>query len=294
MFKISNTSLELEVQEPGSVYRAARFDWTGQITQITFKDRHTFCTDEVLSTNLFHNTGRGLYNEFGIQEPVGFDDCPIGGGFLKIGVGVLTKDSDKDYDFFHNYPIEPGRMSFKSNADSATFTCEAETDRGYAYFLKKSIQLENQCFIIQYQLRNKGIKPIRTTEYIHNFLAIDHLPITERYQIQLPFQLDSIRFHENVNPDGAVVYEGDTVSWQSEPEKAFFLSMEKPESSLPATWSLVHRAAHVGIREICDFEACRINLWGAGHVVSPEVFYAIDLPPGGSDTWQRKYEIFEL
>jgi hypothetical protein len=32
--------------------------------------------------------GKGLYNEFGITSPVGFEEAPVGGWFHKIGVGL--------------------------------------------------------------------------------------------------------------------------------------------------------------------------------------------------------------
>jgi hypothetical protein len=46
----------------------------------------------------------------------------------------------------------------------------------------------------------------------------------------------------------------------------------------------------VQVREYDDFTPARVALWGTKHVASPEVYIDIDLEPGQSQTWTRRYE----
>ncbi|UCH13447.1 MAG: hypothetical protein JSV22_10060, partial [Bacteroidales bacterium] len=63
---LGNSILRIEIDKPGQNYRDSRFDWTGKITQITFDNKYTFCTEETPDPELVNIKGRGLYNEFGI------------------------------------------------------------------------------------------------------------------------------------------------------------------------------------------------------------------------------------
>jgi hypothetical protein len=54
--KLENETIRLDIEEPGEGYVGSRFDWTGKITQITFRGRHTFCTEE--TTDPAGGTGR--------------------------------------------------------------------------------------------------------------------------------------------------------------------------------------------------------------------------------------------
>lgn len=47
---------------------------------------------------------KGLYNEFGIENALGFEETEIGDWFHKIGVGLLKKDSNT-YSLNNEYEI---------------------------------------------------------------------------------------------------------------------------------------------------------------------------------------------
>ncbi len=108
--QLKNDTLCLELNKPGKVYQGSRFDWTGQIVQITYLDKHTFCTKELKDEKSNKIQGQGLYNEFGIDMPVGYYTCCPGDQFPKIGVGQLTKKYDISYDFFNPYQIDPYQL----------------------------------------------------------------------------------------------------------------------------------------------------------------------------------------
>ena len=68
--QIVSSRLAVEISEPGTLYRGARFDWTGFVTQVTLDQQHTFCAPEALPGGR-GTGGMGLCNEFGIRQPLG-------------------------------------------------------------------------------------------------------------------------------------------------------------------------------------------------------------------------------
>jgi hypothetical protein len=264
LIELKNDYLSLLIQKPGEIYRGSRFDYTGQIIQVTFLKKHTFCTTETLKDNEVNKKGRGLYNEFGIDETVGYDDCPVGGKFPKIGVGLLTKGSMRSYNFFENYEVTP--YSFKSsfNEAEAVFICESEKEDKYSFKLEKRIKLNR------------------------------NTPIDENYKLYFPFKINPEKFKGTVNPGNIVQFENEVVSLKSVSEEQFFFSNINIDFRGKGEWMLIHSKDRIGIQEITDFNYQKINLWGTRHVISPEIFFQIKTEPGKSLSWSRTYKIFQL
>ena len=170
---LKNKNLEIHIDTPYENYNFSRFDWTGKIVEVKFRNiilsgvENTECQNE----NYF---GKGFYNEFGIDTALGFDEADIGGWFHKIGVGLLKKDDNK-YLFDKNYEIEPAEFKIISKPNSLTISCKSKIINGYSYLLRKEIDLHNSSFTIKYFLQNTGEKDIITNEYVHNFTAINNI-----------------------------------------------------------------------------------------------------------------------
>ena len=284
----------MQIQDPGEIYRGSRFDWTGQVVQVVYKKKHTFCTAEEESPSSLAVLGQGIYNEFGIDQPVGYEECEPSGLFHKIGVGLLQKQGNSPYHFQYPYRIIPGEIKLEESAQGISWKLEGRPVNGYAYSFRKRIQLEPSGFTIAYSLQNTGSKGIETSEYVHNFLSINKRRPGPGYRLIFSFDLQHGLFGETVNPGEVVNLGKNEVGWKSVPEAAFFFSEIGPPGLHNASWELQHMDEHTGIRETVDFPVLRVNLWGCGHVVSPEVFYAISLLPGESCRWKRTYELLDL
>jgi len=293
-FELRNEYLCLEMQEPGKNYRGSRFDWSGQIIQITFLNKHTFCTRETFNEFNQNKHGRGLYNEFGIDHPVGYNECPVNGLFPKIGVGLLKKKSLKPYEFFEDYNFEPYYFSSSFDKKRASFSCKTNRCREYSFELNKQIILDKNRFTISYSLFNSGNKAIKTNEYVHNFLSINERKIDENYILYFSFPLETENFNKSVNPENAVKFKEDFCTWNSFIAKQFFFSNINTIYKGKESWTLIHLKDKVGIRESAGFIIQKVNLWGASHVISPEIFFQIDVSPGEMITWSRLYEIFDF
>ena len=289
---LSNSLLELEIQEAGQKYKGSRFDWTGQITQIKYKEMHSFCTNETLKPEKLNELGRGLYNEFGIDDPIGYNECALGDKYPKIGIGMLTRDSDKPYVFYKPHEVLPANFNHDSTKDSVSFISDCKEINGYGFKLLKKITLKDDTFSIKYKLFNTGTKEISTSEYVHNFLSINNRKIDNSYQLKFSAPLK--QNGEIVNPEEKVKFSDNRINWVSEVGKEFFFSEILPFKEGITSWQLENLNDKVGIKESCSFNPLRVNLWGSTHVVSPEIFFKLKVAPGKSISWQRNYIVYEF
>ena len=288
---LKNNHLEIKIDLPTENYRFSRFDWTGKIVSVKFKD--------LLITGSENNEGdpdnvlgKGLYNEFGIETPLGFAETPIGGWFHKIGVGLLKKE-DARYKFDKKYEIRPAAFKITQAHNRLLIRSTSETMNGYSYVLEKNIELYENSFTITYTLDNTGNKKIITDEYVHNFMAIDKAPIGNNYSLQFPFQLQPAHFIETVNPDQKVLLGATKITFTDTIDETFFFSNLSGAKRVRAQWELKNRKKKLIIRETGNFKTNKVNLWGTKHVISPELFFNIDLAPDASVSWSRKFEVFQ-
>lgn len=283
MIKLTSDRLGVEIAEPGTLYRGTRFDWSAFITQVTLDGRHSFCAPEAVDGT--GTGGAGLCNEFGIFQPVGFDDCPVGGEFPKLGVGLLTREDAAPYRFSRPCPVRPFPVTVAASAASATFTAAPLPVRGYAARLVKRVAVQGAVLTIDYRLENVGTQPLRTHEYVHNFLAPNDAAVGPGATVQLSF---AAQVPDGATPCPPLRVRGSEVTWEHVPEKAFYQPLSGfAESAGPAWWEL--RMGGVVVRETADCPWAGFTLWGTPRVVSGEVFVGIDLAPGAVQGWRRTY-----
>ncbi|MFT7020631.1 MAG: hypothetical protein ACJASO_002828, partial [Cyclobacteriaceae bacterium] len=237
--------------------------------------------------------GRGFYNEFGIEQAVGFASIKDGEWFHKIGVGLLQKNGDV-YDFAQAYKIRPAEFEVITGENQIQITCRSAFCDGIAYVLKKLIQLQEDGFDVQYELINRGEQIIETDEYMHNFMAINGEGIGPDYELDFPFEIQPDGFNKTVNDEKVVDIGKRKITFNGHPTQDFFFSNLSGGQQVTASWTLTHEGAKIGLSETCDFKTASINLWGIGYVVSPEIFKHIKLLPQQSTQWSRSYRFFSL
>ena len=288
---IQNEFLEIHFDLPQENYQLSRFDWTGKIVDVRYKG--TSLAGHELPEGINPNYGQGFYNEFGITMPVGFEEAQPGDWFHKIGVGLLKKDN-ADYDFLKCYETKPARFEVQADADQVTLFCRSDSWNGYSYILEKVIKLISNSFVISYHLQNTGEKTILTNEYCHNFISINKRPMGADYTLHFPFDIRPERFDENVNKENLVNINTQSFSFNGTPREPFFFSNISGNNEVSSKWTLENTSSQIGISETGSFKTSSINLWGWGHVISPELFVKIDLASGQSTSWQRTFHAFDL
>jgi hypothetical protein len=305
--------LEVEIALPGTVYRRTRFDWTSFITQVTLDGQHTFCVPEDYDSQK-GTGGIGFCCEFGNEKAIGYVDARPGEFFPKPGIGLLVRPGEGAYNFFHDYEVaRPFPIHIESGPDFARFTVDPLDCQGYAVRLVREMRVMENRLEITCTLENTGTQAIHTHEYCHNFTGIDCQPVGAGYHLQFPYPLQFEDMSESyrsflpkplqkITPhfvlkqlvasqmvNDVLSVSGGDVRWKWTPKKSFFgrplgfFKTDQPQ------WKLVYEPTGVRAQESDDFSPARVALWGAAHVISAEVYVDIDLEPGQSQTWTRRY-----
>lgn len=319
MIVLKNERLKVEIAEPGSAYRGTRFDWSSFITQVTLDGEHTFCQPE--SQVAGEGTGGiGLCCEFAYDKTLGYEEARPGELFPKPGVGLLRKPDEAPYLFMRPYEIaEPFPIQVEASADQAVFTVEPIECRGFALRLVRRLELRENRLRVACELENTGSRAVDTHEYCHNFMGIDHHPIGPGYQLSFPYRLelrDLAPFMVGLAPPllrrllprplliGLIralirrhnrpleIHERQ-IGFRSVPDTWFILQLARFEAAPGPQWELVHQPSGAGARESDSFPPARVTVWGAGHVISAEVFVDIKAAPGERFAWTREYEFFD-
>ena len=294
---LQSDRLTVEIAQPGSVYSGTRFDWTAFITQVTLDKTHTFCVPESFEPGQ-GTGGVGLCGEFGIEEVIGYDEAQPGDPFPKLGIGLLARPDEQSYNFFRPYEIvAPFPTRVMTGPTQARFTVEPLDCRGYAVRLTKTVTVEGAGLTIAYTLENVGEKPIVTTEYVHNFVRIDEHAIGPDYRLRMPYTIafatPPAAFVDHMAQMMAVLdVHGGDIRWKATPEGNFYCRPLGFAATDAAQWELVHEPSGVGMREFDDFTPARVVVWGAAHVVSAEIFIPLNIQPGETQYWTRRYEFF--
>lgn len=292
VYNLKNENIELEVELPGTGYRAPRFDQSGKIARCTYRGV-TITNSELPFENNPELNGQGFYNEFDIDSPPGFVETRIGEWFHKIGVGLLKKESEV-YNFTHPYQVRPARFEVDSKPEHLVITCIGPSSNGYSYQLLKAISLGDNGFRIDYHLKNTGEKPLETSEYVHNFIGFSRSAIGEDYLLMFPAGIAENLLFEAVNPDEKVLIDGNQVNFSGTHDVPFFFSHLFGQQEVRATWKLINRKYNLVITETGDFKTSKVNLWGWRHVVCPELFINLKLEPGQLASWSRNFLIEEI
>jgi hypothetical protein len=187
--------LRFDIPESAGSYQGTRFDWSGIIRSLRYRDREIYGqwfdriepdihdnvrraradgTGEVVTG--IASSGQGPAQEFLTgNEALGFGAAPAGGLFLKIGVGILRRPDAQRYDRYRAYEIvDGGRWETEADRDSVTFRQTlANSDTGYGYVYSKTLRLMpgEPVLRITHSLRNTGKQPLVTSVYNHNFFA---------------------------------------------------------------------------------------------------------------------------
>ena len=289
---LKNDQIELQMDLPNENYVGTRFDYTGKITSLKYNNIQISGL-ESLDSKQDNFLGKGFYNEFGIDKPFNFENTLKNEWFHKIGVGSLKKTEDAYY--FHKvYEKQPIDFKIDKTDISLITECTSTNLNGHAYKLTKKVTILENEFSINYLLENIGKKDIITTEYVHNFLAINNDAIGPNYILKFPFELKTELFNEILNSEKKVVFEKANITFIETPNKDYFFSNISGDKEVKAQWELLNIKHQIGIRETGNFNTNKINLWGVQHVICPELFYHIHVKPNTSQAWSRTYSMFNI
>jgi len=301
---ISNGILSARVFPPGKneLNRGSRFDHAGVVFHITYKGQDyssywfdRFVTDPMDNGKYPPATEHSCCNMSGPVEEfsaVGFDEAGMGGRFLKPGIGIFQRTSDR-YDQFPTLPVlNEGTRTFKSNRTGARFTQDLkDPESGYSYRYAKSVQLVpgKPQMTISHVLTNTGKKDIVTQVFCHNFLTID--PGSENLVITAPFPWSAV---EPFQPE-LVKLDGNTIRYLAPIPKGVTtqsLLTGFGDKISDYNFTITNTKTGFGQRIRADTPVSRINMWSITATYSLEPYVAIALKPGETRRWTYTYDFY--
>ena len=293
-FEISNglikTRLYLPDTEKG-YYRATRFDWSGVIASLEYSGHNYFGQWFEKYSPTIHDAIMGPVEDF---TPVGYNDAKPGGTFLKIGIGMISKPDETQYTFSKTYQIvNNGSWEVKTKPDQVQFI-HILKDTNYSYEYEKTIHLVKgkPVMVLTQTLKNRGIKPIETLVYDHNFFVIDNQPVGPGYTAEFPYNISAIfrngsdiadvqdnhLFLKRDLSKGETIYCGDLQGYGTS-NKDYEIKVE-------------NHIAGAGVMITCDQPLAKLVFWACPTAFCPEPYLMIKANPGKEFTWNIYYEFY--
>ncbi|UCG59524.1 MAG: LamG domain-containing protein [Phycisphaerales bacterium] len=252
----------------------------------------------------------GLPMEFDIgqeefqPDPPGYVEGTSGSSFLKIGVGILRRNSSA-YNFMTNYDvIELADTAATWHSDRVHFAQTLSgTANGYSYALEEDVIVKNDRIIMNYVLTNTGSKTFTTEQYIHNFLTFSGKPVGPDYIIGFPYNLTS---SPEIEPWSPPVRRLSIASTPQVVRLANMIIYKTRVTSVPKIW--VYKPEDYAGRDLFGVEqtdtaqrlviesslpAEYVGIWTTDYQVSPEQFLIITLAPGEHIEFTRTY-VFQV
>ena len=279
---LQNDRLRVDIADVGQRYRKTRFDWTGNVYQVTLDGKHTFLWEEPVP-DVETSTGFGLLNEFRIEGPGSVEETKPGDLCIKIGVGLIRKPDEKPYDFRYLYKNYSFDVQISKTGDSVTYHTLPVECNGFALDYKKTLRIRDNTLFLEHRVKNHG-KEIRFREFNHNYMLLDRQPIGPDYHLQLdhipPWQSEKKDYHQD----------GNIITWDQAP-KGDFLSMGELDIPMDAyDWHLSCAAKGLAVHCRLDTHPVKLVFYGHPTVVCPEVYTGIHLKEDEEAVWIRRYD----
>jgi hypothetical protein len=294
--EMSNGVIKLNLYLPDpekGYYRGTRFDWSGVISQVEYQG-HTYF-DEWKDTHDpgVHDDIIGPVEEFRTDgSALGYEEAKPGESFVKIGIGLLEKADRPEYSFSYPYRIiKPGTWKVSRGENWIEFQQDFAEEGGWGYFYIKRISLakDKPRFVIRHSLKNTGSKTIETSQYNHNFFAIDRQPIGKSYVLRFPFKVKAARDLRGImeTRGNQLVFIEDLKSGSLFTEIEGFRNDAEDHRI-----TILNTKTGAGVRIKGDKPLSEFNFWTMPRTVCPEPYIKFSIAPGETEEWKTNYTFF--
>jgi hypothetical protein len=276
-------------QAESGYYRGTRFDWSGIMPDLSYNG-HSYSGkwfDQYSPTR--NDAVMGPAEAF---DPLGYDEAPAGGSFVKIGIGVLSKPDASPYSPFKYYRIlNAGKWKIKSSAGNIRFIHRLN-DTSYAYRYEKELQLVKGKpeLLLIHHLKNTGKKTIETEVFDHNFFLLDKRPMGPGLVLHFPFHLTA---EQARGLDDIAVVRGDSITVLRQPaghESVYATLHGYGQSDKDYDISLQNRITGTGVRMRCNRPLSQLVFWGSSTILCPEPYIRVKVLPGETFSWTIQYD----
>jgi hypothetical protein len=313
--QISDGPLRVRLYLPDAsagFYRGTRFDWAGIIRSLEYAGHNYYAqwydrSDPSVHDFIYEGADivsgpctavTGPAEEFVTHgKALGFDEGKPGGTFVKIGVGVLRKPDDKNYDPYRLYPMQDGgKWTVMRKPDSVEFRQILASEKtGYAYEYRKIVAVAGHPphLVLDHTLRNTGKRVIQTSVYNHNFLYLDRQAPGPDYSLTVPFQIDTPK--PPVNSLAQVRENHISFSKTLMGEDRVYLDLRGfGADAKDYDIRIENRRLGAGVRITADRPLSRLALWAIRAPLSIEPFIDMNIEPGREFTWRIQYDYYTV
>lgn len=296
---LKNGVLEATVMLPDGAtgsYRGSRFDWSGVIASLRFGKHEYFGRWYEKHDPLHHDAITGPVEEFlHGEEALGFSEAPVGGNFVRIGIGALRKESDAKFQRFGRYKlVTPGTWKVSTKAGQVRFRHDLkDAVSGYGYRYEKTLTLVpgKPELLIEHALRNTGKKTIDSSSYNHNFFVIDGSPSGPDLSVEFGFAAQA---KAQIAPLAAL--ESNKLRYQTElkPGQSVFTEIQGfGPSANDYSFRVENAKSGAGVRITGDQPLSKVVFWSIRSVMAPEPYVTMSIAPGETYRWKIRYEFYE-
>jgi len=269
-------------------YRGSRFDWSGVIPELKYAGHDYFGQWFPKYDPLLHDAICGPVEEF---SALGYDEAPVGGEFLRIGIGGLRKPAEDGYKRFGYYELaNPGKWTIQKETDFVKFTHTLKDVAGYSYDYQKKVLLVKgkPQLVLEHTLKNTGKKTIETNVYDHNFFTIDLQPVGPGIVVKFAFPVDTTLHHPALN------ITGQQFEYIAVPKGAVqFVDLQGHSKSVKDyDFRIENLNTRAGVRITGDKPISKIIYWSSTLTQCPEPYIDVLVEPGQSFSWTITYDFY--
>jgi hypothetical protein len=288
---IGNDEVTMKVYLPDAekgLYRATRFDWSGMIGSLQYRGHEYFGYWKKTHDPYFHEDLTGPVEGF-IEPGLGYEEATPGQGFIRIGVGLLEKQDEQEYQWKKTYPVlDYGRWDLEQGKDWISFTHTISSELGYGYAYTKTIRLKEDGFMILHRLKNTGEKPIETDQFNHNFFMMDGERSGTAFEVNFPFEATT-----ESDLKGLVELEGNSLRFIKDlQDTSVFMDLKGfGESMDDHRVRVTNHRSGAGVEFTVNKPLYRMVFWACETTLCPENFIWISIPPGQEEEWISDYTL---
>lgn len=268
---------------PGTYYQGTRFDWAGVFRSVEYRGE-SYCDEWFDNPDPLKNDNVcGPSEEF--HGCIGYDETPVGGVFLKVGVGYLVKESDAPYDWLHTYKIaDGGKWNVRHTASKAVFSQNLPGN----YIYRKAVELTGpDSFVIAHQLRNTGADTLKLRQYCHNLFTFGLSTVGPERMVEWDYPFAGTWREDNIHAakDSTRIWMESTMETG---QKSYIgdLTVTVPQ---PGGYGFTLHCGEKSVSVHSDSPMSSSVFWSSWRVFCPEPFIDIVIPPGKTHRWKVEY-----
>jgi hypothetical protein len=294
--EISNGRIRATILLPDAekgYYRGTRFDWSGAIASLTWSGHEYFGEWFERHDPKIHDAITGPVEEFLTGDAgLGYVEAPVGGTFVRIGVGILRKPEEQAFRRFETYDIvDAGKWTVNKGSDWIEFVHELKHDAGYAYVYRKRLRLVKDALIIEHHLKNTGTKPIATSVYNHNFFTIDRRTTGPDLVVRFGFEPRAMRpLNDLAELRGRDAF----FLKEFQPRQTVFTEIEGfGKGAKDYDFRIENRKTGAGVHITGDKPLTKVYFWTHEKTSCPEPYIDVSAEPGKESSWTTTYTFYK-